>query len=722
MKKFIPLIFLSFFLQFSFAQNFSIKGTVKDVEGNPLIGANVILMETNFGAATDLNGRYNINNLKPGRYTVEFSMVGFERRTFPNIIINNSSVEVDALLQQKVIESEQVIITAGKYEQKKRELTVSADVIPADELDKKNYTNLKDALQFVPGVNMVEDQVSIRGSSGYSRGAGTRVLVAIDGIPFYTGDTGEIIWEILPVNEIQKVEVIKGAASSLYGSSALGGVINIITKGISQQPQTYVKLLGGAYDKPAYSQWEWTNSLRAFNSQTISHSNRINKLGFTISLTRIANSGYKFNGDYNRFIGYFKGIYNFSPTSSLTLFANTLNQRSGYFIYWKDSRNALVPPDGDRNREVKANRYMGGLLFKNVLADNLLLNVRSSYYRTNWNDQSTSENISTADLFRTEIQTNYDFSDNLILVSGIEGTAAKVNSNIFGNPSAFGFGIYSQADFKFSFPLKISGGFRYDFSKLDSLKAAGAFSPKIGLNYQVNQKLSFRANIGAGFRAPSLAEAFTSTTASGLTVKPNPNLKPESNISAEVGINYQPDKIFQFDAALFQNEFYDFIEPGIDPKDGKAFFENVTRARIQGFEVNTNYNLFSDKLILSLNYTYLWARDIQTNTPLKYRPRHQATAGLSYNFSNFEIGSSFRYASKVEKMDFELADLGIIKDGRNYADVYLLDLNASFNLLPAGFPAKLNFNANNVLNYNYVELIANLAPIRNYSLSVEFLL
>jgi iron complex outermembrane receptor protein len=62
---------------------------------------------------------------------------------------------------------------------------------------------------------MVEDQISIRGSSGYSRGAGTRVLVAIDGIPFYTGDTGEIIWEAVPVNQIQRIEVIKGSASSL---------------------------------------------------------------------------------------------------------------------------------------------------------------------------------------------------------------------------------------------------------------------------------------------------------------------------------------------------------------------------------------------------------------------------------------------------------------------------------------------------------------------------
>jgi outer membrane cobalamin receptor len=95
----------------------------------------------------------------------------------------------------------------------------------------------------VPGVNLVDDQLSIRGSSGYSRGAGARVLMAIDGLPFYTGDTGEIIWEAVPVNEIETVEIIKGASSSLYGIYCHRRRDKRNVRRKLHQPFTYVKLL-----------------------------------------------------------------------------------------------------------------------------------------------------------------------------------------------------------------------------------------------------------------------------------------------------------------------------------------------------------------------------------------------------------------------------------------------------------------------------------------------
>jgi outer membrane receptor protein involved in Fe transport len=111
--------------------------------------------------------------------------------------------------------------------------------------------------------------------------------------------------------------------------------------------------------------------------------------------------------------------------------------------------------------------------------------------------------------------------------------------------------------------LKLSFGARYDYSKLDSLKGFGDFSPKLGLNYNLTQNLILRSSVGVGFRAPSLAEAFTSTVASGITIKPNPNLKPEKSLSTEIGINYRLNENINFDVAFFNNEFYDFIDPDV---------------------------------------------------------------------------------------------------------------------------------------------------------------
>jgi outer membrane receptor for ferrienterochelin and colicins len=721
MKKILSLLFIFSNSILLFSQGYNISGTVKDTNGMPLVGVNVELIGSTYGAATNYEGEYKILNVKPGKYKIEFSSIGYKSIVITNQVIKNKSIIVDAILHQTSVESGLVVVTASKYAQKISDLPVSASIINSNELEKRDITDLENAMRFVPGVNMVDDQISIRGSSGYSRGAGTRVLLEIDGIPYYTGDTGEIIWEIVPVSEIQRVEVIKGAASSLYGSSAIGGVVNIITKGISTKPHTYVKMNIGTYDKPSYSIWDWSKELRTFSGLTVSHSDRIGKFGFALSLTRLSDMSYKQSGFYTRYIGYFKGMYNFSPVSSLTFFANSLNQDHGNFIYWKDSRNALVPPNADQGQRVNSNRYMFGGIYKQILNDNLFMNIKASYYRSDWWDQTSSFDTSLSNLFRLEIQTNANLAKDLILVSGIEASTDNIKSNIFNNQSSFGYGIYSQADYKFKFPLSVTLGARYDYSKLSSKIGVNAFSPKAGLNYKLTNKIVLRSSFGTGFRAPTLAEAFTSTSASGITIKPNPNLKPETNWTLELGVNYQAADNINLDAAIFQNEFKNFIEPSVNPKDGLVYFDNVTRARIQGLELNTNYSFLKNKLKFSLNYTYLWTRDLQQNTPLKYRPRHMAYANLDYSFLNFSIGADYRYSSKVEQIDYELIKLGVIKDGNKRVEIKVLDLRAGYKLKILSIPAKINFNVNNVFNYNYVELIGNLAPIRNYILSLELL-
>ncbi|MHB1688197.1 MAG: TonB-dependent receptor [Ignavibacteriaceae bacterium] len=709
------------------AQTYEISGVVQDTLGNPVVGANVVINSSSIGTATNFDGKFSIKKLKPGKYSLTISSVGYSSLTVPNLSLRDKSINLNLILHQVAIQSEQVVVTASKYEQKISDLPVSAEIIKSDEFSKKDITDLADALRYALGVNMVDNQISIRGSSGYSRGAGTRVLMEIDGIPYYTGDTGDIVWEAIPVTEIDHVEIIKGAASSLYGSSAIGGVVNVITKNISSQPSTYVKTGFGFYDKPSYSIWDWSKELRTYTGLTLSHSDRIGKFGFSLTLTRLADMSYKQSGFYTRYIGFIKGNYDFSHASSLMFFVNSLNQDDGNFLYWKDSRNALVPPDADQGQSVLSDRYMFGIDYKDVISQNLFINVRGSYYKTKWSDNTSSQNSSKTNFFRGEVQANANINDKTILVSGIEATASNVQSNIFGNPTAYSFGVYSQVDFKFEIPLTISAGVRYDLNKLDafpegmdSQNISNAVSPKLGINYKVSERLSLRSSFGTGFRAPSLAEAFTSTSASGITIKPNPSIKPETSWDIELGANYQITNFANIDAAIFQNEFFDFIEPTVDPKDGLIFFSNVTRARIQGAELNLNNSFFDDKLSMSLNYIYLWARDLQLNQALKYRPRNSVTASLDYLMNNFDFGADFRYWSRVEEMDFELVDLGILKDGRNRVAVYVLDLRASSSLNLFGIPAKISLNANNILNYNYVELIGNLAPIRNYSIGLEF--
>lgn len=717
MKIILLNILIIFFVGRIFAQSFSISGKVTDVQLNPLPGVNIILQGTDFGTASNKNGIFNITNLSNGTYKLKFSAVGYED-VLRDVEIKNQSVKIDIKMETKAVETEQVIVTAGKREQYISDLPVSADVIKAEEFSKKNFSNLENALRYVPGVFMTEDQISIRGSSGYSRGAGSRVLLALDGIPFYTGDTGETIWEMIPTPVIQRVEIIKGAASSLYGSTAIGGVINVITRDIPDQPTTFIKSFIGMYDKPAFQEWRWSEESRFFNGLTLAHSQKFGSVGIEASITRLEDMSYKQSGFSHKYIGFLKGKFEISPASSITLLANSLNKKGGNFLYWRDSRNALIPPDGDQGQTVTTGRYLIGAIYKNVITDDLLLNIKTSYYRTDWNDTSPAMDKSITNLYRGEVQINKSFSDNLVIVTGVEGLSSNVKSNLFGNPGMKSGGIYLQSDISYFHPLTVSAGLRYDYSKLDTLKGENALSPKIGLNYKVTDNFILRTSAGTGFRAPSMAEAFTSTTASGIIIKPNPDLKSETNFTFEFGGNYQPFSELNLDAAIFQSEYYDFIEPHIDPADGRAIFSNLTRARIQGLEADVKSNLFNKSIGLSFSYTYLWTKDLNKNKALKYRPRHLFIGSLDYYIENFDIGADFRFWSRIEEIDDEL--VRIVNDGDLRVAAYILDLRASYNFSSLGIPASVFLNADNVLNYNYVELIGNLKPIRNYSLSVQF--
>jgi len=701
------------------AQTYSISGTVVDSKSKPIPGVNVVLISTNFGAATDEKGNYEISEVPSGVYTIEYSSIGYKKFRSENVIVQNSSITLDVKLREAVIEAEEVLITAGKYEQKKSDLPVSSEIIPGEEFGKRNFSNLEDAIRYVPGITMTEDQVSIRGSSGYSRGTGSRALLAIDGLPFYTGDTGEIVWEMVPVTEMQRVEIIKGAASSLYGSAAIGGVINAITRDISDVPRTIFNGFYGIYDKPYYSEWDWSGKRRPFNGLTLSHSNRFGKFGFNISLTRLEESSYKQDDDFKKYIGFLKTIYNFTPVSSLTLIANTFNKRAGQFLYWKDSHNVLIPPDQNLGDGIETNRYLFGLIYKSLISDKLLLNVKTSYYRNYFKDNETMPNESTSNLYRGEVQINSNIADYLVLTGGVEGTLSEVKSSLFGNPDAYSIGAYAVTDIRFSFPLIASIGVRYDYSKLDSLDGSGAISPKLGLNYKLFYNLILRSSLGSGFRAPTLSEAFTSTSTGGITVKPNPNIKSEYNLTFEFGVNYNPFNLLNLDLAVFQNEYYDMIEPGIDPVDGLVFFSNLIRARIQGLEASTIFYFLPNELSLSLNYTYLWARDLETGKALRYRPRHVFYSGLDFRKWNFELGINFRYTNRVEEIDDELVDLGIVVDGDQRVPVYTTDIKLGYNLVSFEAPLNLYLNIKNIFNYNYVELIGNLRQIRNYSFGVN---
>lgn len=720
MNKRIILLMLLPFVSL-IGQTASLKGKVISDKAQPVIGANLILAGTSLGDASDLKGNFEIKNIPFGVYDLEVSSIGYSKRIVKNIKIDLSAKPITVVLKETTYETEQVIVSASKYEQKLEDITASTTIIQPDYINRRNFITFDEMLRYIPGVQVNLEQVSIRGSSGYSKGVGARVLVAINGIPLYAGDNGDVVWELIPLSDIERVEVIKGPSSSLYGSSAIGGVINIISKSKVKSPVTYFKSYFGAYDKPVHELWDWDNKYRTFYGTEITHSGSNENLGYTFSFKKFDNMSYRQNDYYKRYLGHVKLSYNFSPDNYLLFFSNYLYSNRGNFLYWKDSRNALVPKDEDNGNYVLSNRTFNGLIYHHKFNNKLSGEIKSSYYRTHFDGYGLEVTSSTANLFRGEVLTNYLASDKFVLTTGIEASYADVSSNIFKNPEFFGAGAYFQAEYKGIEKLIATIGMRYDFIKIDTLSGKNAFTPRIGLNYKLNDDLILRGSVGTGFRAPTPAEVFTSTAVGGgVGIKENPKLTSETSLSFEIGAQYKYLLNINFDIAFFHTEYNNFIEPNLT-KEGDIQFINLAKARIQGIESIAEWSLIPDELKITVGYNYLWARDLEKNISMKYRPRNSVYAQIKYSPGQFDFGIDFRHWSRIEEIDNQLVEppLALVVDGDKRVPVYVTDITAGYNFLIWNKPVKIYLNAKNIFNYNYVEFISNLAPIRNFSLSTE---
>jgi outer membrane cobalamin receptor len=197
---------------------------------------------------------------------------------------------------------------------------------------------------------------------------------------------------------------------------------------------------------------------------------------------------------------------------------------------------------------------------------------------------------------------------------------------------------------------------------------------------------------------------------------PNPNLNAEKSWSFELGANQILTENIFFDASVFWNEYDNLIEPKfVSLYTGQ--FLNVTKARIYGVDFSAKSSWFDNTLNLNFSYTYLYPKDLTLKDILRFRSRHLFYSSVSYLFNPFEFGVDFRYLSRIDRIDEEFAVL--IKDGERRVPTYIVEVHLSsmFNL--GDIPLRTVLQVSNLLQYHYVELIGNIAPIRSFTLTIE---
>jgi len=714
----IPFTAALVFIQFSvicFAQIEIQKGTIKgkilDKEsGEVLIGANVILLNTRLGASSDRKGNFVISSIPFGEYTLKVSYIGYKNATLDTVkVIGGETTNLNIELENSFLDIPAVVVTANKRTQSFTDLPVSIDIIPRKEIEKLNVEKLDEVLEYFPGVNIVEGQINIRGSGGYRMGTGSPVLLLLDGVPVLAGDTGGIKWDIIPVYDVERVEIIKGAGSALYGTAALGGVINVITKNASEIPQTRIRIAGGYYSKPMYKEWIWNDDTQTFSSLYFSHQRRIGKLDISFSGRRKYSEGYRQNGEMETWSFFNKLKYNFFPGNHWTLFTSFSTDDHGVFIEWKNANSPLEVPTGKEGEWTRSQKLNVASKYYRLINRNLAFNVKSFYYRTHFMDVLyDSTTYSTAHRIGNEFQFDYFYKKSHLITFGVETILDIVRSDLFGG-SHYGTdgAFYVQDEISLPNEVKITGGFRFDYKKIDSLQSETQISSKFGLAYTPGRIITYRLNIGKGFRYPLISEAFANTVLSGFRILPNPDIRSESSWSYELGMNYVREPYFQGDIALFRNDYHDMIE-AIPDRKGKIRFENLTRARITGLEFNSTLAVLR-YLTTGINYTYAKGEDLTIGwgEPLAYRPKHICNIYGDVSYKRFKIGCNFRYISRIEKYKMFPNDTRV--------PVYLFDAWIELTINKYS----IQWKANNLFQYNYTKIERNLAPLRNFILTLN---
>jgi len=698
-----------------------VRGTVRDKDRGPISGASIAIPGTTLSTRSDPQGAYRIDDVPPGRVRVYAAALGYGPIDTVVALTGGDSTTLDFSLSPAPLALPPVDVVSDRVPHFGDRPATSVAQVTERDLDRRAVNTVDEALDHVSGLQMVNGQTNVRGSTGYVQGLNSRVLMTVDGIPMNQGDRGGINWDLLAVDEIERVEILKGAGSSLYGSAAFGGVINVTTRDVPAGLHTRVRLTGGMYGDPPYPIWRFRDSPGMLGGADVAASYGTDVAGGRISVGDRHSDGYRQQDqdDHLHFAGRARWQH-----------ANTRVDVSGAWavdrydapLSWCargecDDQGQVFQPfkvdTTERGARTDSRKGYLAARVRTTVSPRFAWTARGSWLRTHFVDlRRSATEYGVGDRLGAAGQIEAHPESTRTVIVGAEATFSAVTSDIFGTHSQSELAAYGQSEQRIG-ALRVSGGARLDFLAVDGGSLTAVVSPRVGATLNG----MWRASVGRGFRSPTMAERFVHTTALGFDVVPNPTLRPETAWSFEIGHTSAPLlRFMRLDAALFWTEARDLIEPQvllIPPDTVKIQLQNVVRAHIAGFDASVIAAPIPDRLIATLGYTYLDTRrrlaGDSIEGPLAFRPRHLLTLGADYNLGALGVGADFRFASRPERIELE----GFVDPRR--VTVKVLDLRAAWK--PAGGPVEVRLLASNVLNYIYNLVPETLAPVRTVTLT-----
>ena len=588
---FFRLLFLVLSLN-SFAQNGKITGVVRDEKGVALPGAAVIYRkDVTIGALTDANGKYLLE-VPAGNCRLVCRFTSMNPDTLTVQVFENQTVNLDIVLTSFIKELKQIDVKVGRFDKPIEEQTVTMIVLKPELIENKNTRSIETALDQTPGLNILDGEPQIRGGSGFTFGVGSKVSVIVDDMPMLSGDAGKPEWGFIPVENINQIEVIKGAASVLSGSSALSGSIHIRTAYPTSKPLTKVNVYSGAYSAPNHPNSKWWTKYPGIHGMNFLHSQMFGNLDVVVG------------GNVNFDHGYIGPPITDSIVA--TVFPDTITNFTESEMISK--RGRLNFNLRYRSKKIKGLNYgmNGNFMLMHTVMPLAWLNDSSGLFRAypgavfmqdqfifnvdpyfNFFTQTDGKHSLRTRILHVDnemsanqsnrattyygdymFQKSYPDLKNLDFIGGVTSTYTNSFANIYagsGSPNnqLLNISAYTQVESKYNKSLNISAGGRFEYFRLNDSITAMKPIFRAGASLKLYQETYLRASYGQGYRFPTITERFIRTGVGNFGVFPNPNLKPESSWNAEVGIK-QGLKLGglmgYLDVAVFWQEYQNTIE------------------------------------------------------------------------------------------------------------------------------------------------------------------
>jgi iron complex outermembrane receptor protein len=718
------------------AQN-KVIGTISDKDNKTLAGINISMPELHKETISDTEGNYEFGNLPNGTFKIVFSSIGYSTKII-SVPISEKQITQNIILEDNIVHMDEVIVsTAFNKIQSQNVMKVEHESIKS--LQQKGRATLIEGLATIPGVSQVSTGTSI--GKPVIRGlSGNRVLVYSQGVRLENQQFGEEHGLGLNDAGVESVEVIKGPASLLYGSDALGGVLYF-------NPEKFAP--AGKF-KADFSQKVFSNTLGSNTSLGLKTS--------TENWKFLARGSFNTHADYQIPDGERVTNTRYNESDFKTGIGYSNSKFSTILRYNFNSLDLGIPEDGIGEQSTS-----NSTIYPKQAVDNHILSLHNNFYFKNskldtdlgyiFNDRSEFEDSTIASLHMKLRTFNYDLKyyfpkiGKLESIVGIQGMH-QTNTNsgeelLIPDAATNDFGVFGTANYEFGKNV-LQAGIRFDNRQVSSethgtlgnegyfeaiAKSFTSFNASLGYKTNLADALTLRLNIASGFRAPNLAELTSNGVHEGSNRYEigNANLQNEQNLQTDLNLEYTSSHF-----ELFANGFYNhinnyiFISPNGNVIDGNTVYDYVqANAKLYGGETGIHFHPHPlDWLHFTSSFeTVIGKNDNGRNLPLIPANKWNNTFKGEFNIKNW-----FKEGFATLNVESTFAQNNNSEFETRTTDYTLINLGLGGKMILNKTIFNLNLNVNNLFDKTYVSHLSRLKTDgipnigRNIVLGVNFII